>query len=241
MYVASAMVKRSSGPMRMLKALGSNLFGAPQAACASPAPMMSAMALRIAPMAAPAPAAPAFGGFACSMAPGSSGFPQVQAQRASPEQEFADAEPAQEAASSEPAPEEGSGGREARDEEMAEAAEPAFAPKEAVRQLNLLRSSEGCWELTEQVLALLARPLPGGERPAAQERLRGSCPEGLSAQQWASVLVLAFLRKHCGGERALWEGMERKALEWLQAGWPQGPQQGLRSPAATVIGAGKLL
>jgi hypothetical protein len=116
----------------------------------------------------------------------------------------------------------------------------AFDPKEAVRQLNLLRSSRGCWELCGQVLALLVEPLPHGERPAAQERLRGLRPGGLSEQQWASVLVLALLRKHCGSEQGLWEGMERKALEWLQAGWPQG-QQGLRSPAATVLGAGKLL
>ncbi len=51
-----------------------------------------------------------------------------------------------------------------------------------MRQLNLLRSSEGCWELTEQVLALLARPLPRGERPAAQERLRAQ--RALALPMW---------------------------------------------------------
>jgi hypothetical protein len=64
--------------------------------------------------------------------------------------------------------------------------------------------------------------------------MRGLRPGALSEQQWATALVLALLRKRCGSEQGLWEGMERKALEWLQAGWPQG-QKGLRSPAAATV------
>lgn len=115
--------------------------------------------------------------------------------------------------------------------------EPAFDAREAVQQLNMLRDSEGCWQLTDQLQQLLVKPLPGDQRPEALAKLPSSRPAGLADPQWATVLALAFLRKHCGAVRGLWEGMEAKALAWLQAGWPQG----MKGAASTVIGVAKVL
>jgi hypothetical protein len=62
-------------------------------------------------------------------------------------------------------------------------------------------------------------------------------PAELSATQWTTVLALAFLRKHAAGERGSWEGMEAKALGWLQAAWPPAA----RSLGMTVLAAMKLV
>lgn len=117
------------------------------------------------------------------------------------------------------------------------APEPAFDARDAVQQLNMLRDNEGCWQLTEQLQQLLVRPLPSDQRSEALAKLPSSRPTALSDPQWATVLALAFLRKHCSAVKGLWEGMESKALAWLQASWPQG----LKGAASTVIGVAKVL
>ena len=55
---------------------------------------------------------------------------------------------------------------------------------------------------------------------------------------WATLLALAFLRKHLGAERHVWGGLEAKALEWLAAVWPEGVG---RSVGSLVLAAMKLV
>ena len=54
--------------------------------------------------------------------------------------------------------------------------------------------------------------------------MKASKPAALPEDQWTTVLVLAYLRQHLPQERPQWQGMEAKALAWLQAHWPQGMQ-----------------
>ena len=67
----------------------------------------------------------------------------------------------------------------------------------------------------------------------------GARPDGLASDEaWVTVLALAFLRKHLGGERGVWAGLEAKALEWLAGVWPEAVG---RSIGSVVLAAMKLL
>lgn len=119
---------------------------------------------------------------------------------------------------------------------------PPRTPPEALSSLNLLRSLEGCWQLDDPTLdAVVCQKAAGGgpsDAAAAKATLLAAKPAALSDAAWATVLALAFLRRHLPGERGAWEGMESKALEWLAAHWPQ---QGAGSVAMAILNATKLL
>eukprot|EP00197_Chlamydomonas_leiostraca_P001252 CAMPEP_0202885282 /NCGR_PEP_ID=MMETSP1391-20130828/41582_1 /ASSEMBLY_ACC=CAM_ASM_000867 /TAXON_ID=1034604 /ORGANISM="Chlamydomonas leiostraca, Strain SAG 11-49" /LENGTH=1167 /DNA_ID=CAMNT_0049568525 /DNA_START=90 /DNA_END=3594 /DNA_ORIENTATION=- len=107
----------------------------------------------------------------------------------------------------------------------AAAAGPPLSPDAVLALLNLRRGVEGCWGDDGEVVAALVSQLPAAAAgadaaAAAVAAARAARPAGLSCGQWASVLALAFLRKHCGGQRGVWEAMEAKALAHLAAGWP---------------------
>ncbi len=114
--------------------------------------------------------------------------------------------------------------------------------------LNARRDAQGAWQDDgegELLCALLSQR--AGEHPPGEEgtsgalgALRSARPPALSPPQWATLLALAFLRKHLGGQAEAWQAMEAKALEWLRQGWPR-ETEGLRSPAATLMAALKLV
>jgi hypothetical protein len=109
----------------------------------------------------------------------------------------------------------------------------ALSPDAVLSLLNLRRGVEGCWGDDDDLVgALVSQAAAAGAgaggaaadatTAAAVAAVRAARPAGLSGGQWASVLALAFLRKHCGGRRGVWEGMEAKAMAALAEGWPAG-------------------
>lgn len=114
---------------------------------------------------------------------------------------------------------------------------PPIDDREALRQLNHMRSTEGCWALTDALLALLvSRGSPAGG--AAADALRSAQPDGVGDAEWATLLVTAFLRKRLGSEKGVWAAMESKAVTWLGSRWK--PAEGSSLGAATIA-AMKLL
>ncbi len=109
-----------------------------------------------------------------------------------------------------------------------------YTPDQVLEQLNLTRGADGSWAPTEEHLAAVTSQVDEAAGAAA----RGARPAALSEAQWAAVLALAFLRKHCAGQREAWEGLEGKALQWLQGGWPA--ELG-KSVGAVVLGALRLV
>jgi len=67
----------------------------------------------------------------------------------------------------------------------------------------------------------------------------GAKPAPLAQDAWTTVLCIAYLRRHQAADKPLWQGMEAKALAWLQAGWPKSP--GTPSIGSAVLAAMKLL
>ncbi|KAG2497307.1 hypothetical protein HYH03_004890 [Edaphochlamys debaryana] len=109
--------------------------------------------------------------------------------------------------------------------------------------LNLSRTTEGFWRASPGLAAALGLPAElltsaaaaagGGGRPmAGAAALR---PAGLSDDAWATVVVLACLRRSLPGQRSVWGDMEAKALAWLDGCWPEGG----RSMGSTVLALAK--
>ena len=55
---------------------------------------------------------------------------------------------------------------------------------------------------------------------------------------WATILALAYLRKHMSADRDVWSGLEAKALEWITSVWPVGVG---RSVGSLVLAAMRLV
>lgn len=135
------------------------------------------------------------------------------------------------------------------------------APSDVLRQLNLQRTVEGYWSMDDALLTLLLggalsatataghgggagagataverAGVAGGEAEALA-MLRGALPAELKAagvgeDEWATLLVLAFLSKHCRSEATLWEALRDKALAWLKTKWPAA---GVKGPTVVVL------
>jgi hypothetical protein len=143
---------------------------------------------------------------------------------------------------------------------VAPAAKPQYTPAEVMNLLNLRRNVDGYWplaagasQLDEQdklLLALVSQVAADGAAPpsrggstaggvGAAAAAAAAGDSGLSGEQWLAVLALAFLRKRCGGPelRGVWEGLEAKALAWLEAGWPAGA----RPLGFAILAASKLV
>jgi len=116
-------------------------------------------------------------------------------------------------------------------------------PAEMLNRLNLSRTIEGFWEakdsLLEDLQAQRSAKEGGKEVKELVEQVQAAKPAALSSDVWTTVLVLAYLRQRLPQERPQWQGMEAKALSWLQAHWPQG--QGVQSIGSCVLSAMKLV
>lgn len=100
-----------------------------------------------------------------------------------------------------------------------------------VSYLNLHRNTQGYWAASAALMAALGLPHDAAGAEA------GTRPAGLGDDAWATVLVLASLRKAAGGQRDVWADMEAKALAWLAGVWPAGA----KGVGATVLAAMKLM
>lgn len=87
--------------------------------------------------------------------------------------------------------------------------------------LNLSRGLEGSWVDSDEVMGAVVSQVDGDDVKAKIAAARTAKPVELSGEQWATVLALAFLRRHCANDRDVWEGMESKAMAWLTQAWPQ--------------------
>ena len=103
--------------------------------------------------------------------------------------------------------------------------------------LSALRTTEGHWSLAPallHVLTIRAATTTGAKQTdhettssrnpttaTAQlpETWQAAQPTGVSSEQWATVLVLAYLVAHCSSEKPMWDGMQQKAIRWLHSGW----------------------
>ncbi|KAG2443278.1 hypothetical protein HYH02_009348 [Chlamydomonas schloesseri] len=110
--------------------------------------------------------------------------------------------------------------------------------------LNLKRTTQGYWAAGAELAAALGVPASdlaavdgdAGSRASASAAaaLR---PAGLTDDAWATVVVLAVLRRCLAAQREVWADMEAKALGWLAAAWPEGG----RSVGSTVLALAKAL
>ena len=142
----------------------------------------------------------------------------------------------------------------------------ALPPEQVLSLLNQSRLAAGYIPATKQVLEALAGKAwelqceaeqaasAGGPAAAAaglySRRSLAAVSEDLclgasarpkalaSDDAWATVLALAYLRKHMAGERGVWVGLEAKALEWLSAVWPEAVG---RSIGSVVLAAMRLV
>ncbi|KAG2443262.1 hypothetical protein HYH02_009335 [Chlamydomonas schloesseri] len=101
--------------------------------------------------------------------------------------------------------------RTAAEEEDAKAA----CVPQLLSQLNLQRTTDGCWVASAELAGLL------GQTPESLAALHPVRPAGLTSDDaWATVVVLAVLRRCLAAQREVWADMEAKALGWLAAAWP---------------------
>lgn len=123
-----------------------------------------------------------------------------------------------------------------------------------LRRLNKERTTEGWWHSSDRLLALLtarrlaAEQSSGSAVQQSDDEVRARLvktvadakPDALSAEKWATLLVLAYLKRYMSADHAAWEGMESKATVWLLHGggtWPAA----CKSIGVTVLQAMKLL
>ncbi len=126
----------------------------------------------------------------------------------------------------------------------------ALPPDQVLSLLNVCRAADGSVPATNEVLEALAGAAWEKQHQqtsrtlseAAAELLRppsaGSRPPLLDDRAWATVLALAYLRKHLGSERGVWGDMEAKALAWLNGVWPAAAG---RSVGSAVLAAMRLV
>ncbi|KAG2497306.1 hypothetical protein HYH03_004889 [Edaphochlamys debaryana] len=222
--------KRSGGVGVALASAASNLFSglsgaftrsASKAPAAAPAPTFAC---------APAPMAPSKASVANVSLPSPSGGAAEEACCSSDEDEEAIAEVAEAEMVKEKAEAKGVAGR--------------LSGSALLAHLNLSRTTEGFWRAGPELAAALGLPAElltsaataaaggGGGPMAGAAALR---PADLSDDAWATVVVLACLRRSLPGQRAVWGDMEAKALAWLDGCWPQGG----RSVGSTVLALAK--
>jgi hypothetical protein len=133
-------------------------------------------------------------------------------------------------------------------------APPAPSVASLAADLNLRRSvATGIWPVSGdsdpqygQLLTQVAACALAAQGAAATaeavaacaEALRAARPAGLPAELHLAVVVLAWLRKHAGAERALVAGMVDKATEYLESVWPAAAP---RSLGLSVLACMKLM
>ena len=139
----------------------------------------------------------------------------------------------------------------ARRSRSCSASPPAAAAAPAERQLrgsellaflNLKRTTQGYWAAGPELAAALGVPVVDLTSAAGAAGSGGSTaavlrPAGLTDDAWATVVVLAVLRRCLAAQREVWADMEAKALAWLAAAWPEGG----RSVGSTVMALAKAL
>ncbi|KAG2492817.1 hypothetical protein HYH03_008975 [Edaphochlamys debaryana] len=109
--------------------------------------------------------------------------------------------------------------------------------------LNLSRTTQGYWRAGPELAAALGVPpeelltsAGGGDgSPSSAPAAAALRPAGLSDDAWATVVVLACLRRALSGQREVWADMEAKAMAWLGGCWPAGG----RSLGSLVIALAK--
>ncbi|KAG2443277.1 hypothetical protein HYH02_009347 [Chlamydomonas schloesseri] len=139
------------------------------------------------------------------------------------------------------------GAQPSKEEAVAPPASPPRAQlrgSELLAFLNLKRTTQGYWAAGPELAAALGVPASdlaavdgdagSGASASAAAALR---PAGLSDDAWATVVVLAVLRRCLAAQREVWADMEAKALGWLAAAWPEGG----RSVGSTVLALAKAL
>lgn len=121
--------------------------------------------------------------------------------------------------------------------------EQVLGPQQVLSLLNLRRGVQGAIPASQEVLQALAGQAwqqgQGTLAAAATALMRSPLrPSALvDDDAWVTVLALAYLRRHLGGEQQLWGGLEAKALQWLAGVWPQ--ELAGRSQGALVLQAMK--
>eukprot|EP00198_Chlamydomonas_reinhardtii_P010883 XP_001700220.1 predicted protein [Chlamydomonas reinhardtii] len=100
----------------------------------------------------------------------------------------------------------------------------------------------GYWAAGPELAAALGVPVVDLTSAAGAAGSGGSTaavlrPAGLTDDAWATVVVLAVLRRCLAAQREVWADMEAKALAWLAAAWPEGG----RSVGSTVMALAKAL
>ncbi|KAG1658856.1 hypothetical protein FOA52_008813 [Chlamydomonas sp. UWO 241] len=138
-------------------------------------------------------------------------------------------------------------------QQQQQASAKVLSPHEALSVFNLMRSVEGAVVMSPEVMAALAGQAYQQQQSAGDISLlefaavlkaSPARPAALSDDDnedaWATLLALAFLRKHLGGvERGTWEGLEAKALEWLAGVWARAGVP--KSIGSLVLAAMKLV
>lgn len=130
-------------------------------------------------------------------------------------------------------------------------------PHQVLSLLNMKRTVLGCipsspevmlalagiaWEDARKSATATSLPLGDLEAFAAQLLLSPAVrpPTLPDDDVWVTVLALAYLRKHLGGDKGVWYGLEAKALEWLASIWQPKDHKG-RSVGSMVLAAMKLV
>ncbi len=112
--------------------------------------------------------------------------------------------------------------------------------------LNLKRTTQGYWAAGAELAAALGLPAAdlaavdghaGRGASASASAAAALRPADLTDDAWATVIVLAVLRRCLAAQREVWVDMEAKALGWLAAAWPEGG----RSVGSTVLALAKAL
>jgi hypothetical protein len=115
--------------------------------------------------------------------------------------------------------------------------------------LNLQRTTEGFWRAGPELASALGLPLEVLQpktQPQEQEQpaqlLSSLRPTGLCDDGWATLLVLAVLRRRLASQPEVWADMQAKALTWLEARWPtaQGAAAGQQPAPGSSVGSAVL-
>lgn len=136
----------------------------------------------------------------------------------------------------------------------------AASPQQVLSLLNMERTVHGSIPATPQVLQALAQQAARSDPSCPSSPQQGACeapalaatdaaaillhgkgarPAALQSDEaWATVLALAYLRKHLPGQQELWKGLEAKALQWLSTVWPA---EAGRSVGSAILAAMKLV
>ena len=126
----------------------------------------------------------------------------------------------------------------------------ALPPSQVLSMLNLKRTINGSIPQEPSVMEALAGEgwKSSGSNLTLSEyarvKLMDAIPPSLAASEqgdevWATVLSLAWLKKHAASDKAVWAGLEAKAVAWLGTVWKGAGGNG--SVGASILSAMKLL